>query len=416
MNLLEFRLPDVGEGIAEAEIVTWHVEVGGEVHRDQPLAELETDKSLVDIPAPCDGVLREQGAAPGTVLPVGAVLAVIAPAGPTEDTGDAEDGHEPTSNDTPPAERSRPDAPHRRPLAAPSTRKLASRLGVDLTTIDGSGPAGRITAQDVQRAADGDVEGSAVSPEPVPAPAPEAASPHVSTRPKATDRVVALQGVRRQIARSMTVSAQIPTIYEWREVDATGLLDAVGSLRAHVEPDGPRIGLLTLVAAAIPVAAAAHPTMNATLDMERDELTLHARCNLGVATATEDGLLVPVVHDVGSRSLTGLAHAIDDLTSRARQRRVSPDELHGGSITVSNYGTFGATYGTPLLRPPEVAIVGVGRVSDQVVAVDGHAVVRPTLPLAVATDHRVNDGEQLARFCTTLVEFLTNPLLLLAGR
>ena len=437
MTIEEFRLPDVGEGIAEAEIVSWYVGIGEQVRRDQPLVEIETDKSLLDIPAPCDGTLRAQGAPAGATLPVGAVLAQIEPtpgatAGPAPAAGPERAaagpervaaGPDPAAVPAPaaapelaagPAPATAAAAPgaappdgtnartlRSRPLASPATRRLARQLGVDLSTVTGTGPAGRVTRADVERAAG--------------APAPDAPAPAETSAASGADQIIELRGLRRRIAQVMTAAAQVPTIYEWREVDAAALTQAVASLRRHHRDGSARIDLLTIIARAVVAAAGVHKRMNATYDPETEQLTVRGRCDLGIATATEDGLLVPVVRDAQRHSMAELAGAIADLTERARRRDLSLTETRSGTITISNFGALGSSYGTPLLRVPEVTIVGVGRISDRVVVVDGQPAVRPVLPLSVATDHRVNDGAHLAAFCATLEELLADPVLLLAG-
>jgi len=426
----EFRLPDVGEGIAEAEIVSWYVDIGEPVQRDQPLVEIETDKALVDIPAPCSGILRYQGAPPGTTLPVGAVLAKIEPIS-TSAGGGAEATSAPTTGsvsaggpaaDTPEVQR-RP-IERRRTLASPATRRLAHRLQVDLTEVTGTGPGGRITEADVRQAAQRRAHSQPSPDEPATqsAPAPQdppsaTAGQAVPQRSAATaaDEVVNLRGVRRQISRAMAAASQVPTIYEWRDVDASALMRAVESFRRHHNAGAPRVDLMTLMARAVAVAVRTHRRMNATFDPETDRVTMRGGCDLGIATATEDGLIVPVVRNADRLSVAELAAAIADVTHRARQRTLRPDETSGGSITISNFGSLGTRYGSPLLRVPEVAIVGVGRVADQVMAVEGRPEVRPVLPLSVATDHRVNDGAHLAAFCSTLEQLLADPVLLLAG-
>lgn len=417
MSTLEFRLPDVGEGIAEAEIVAWHIEAEQPVRRDQPLLEIETDKSVLDIPAPCDGVLEERCVSAGEVVPVGTLLARIAEGPPGDVDGhssrrsperqtDGREGHAPVGQHAAAADA--PATPPR-PLASPATRKLASRLSLGLSDIEGTGPAGRVTREDVERAARD--AGAIESQEPEPG-TPRRRSVVAAA---AADQVIALRGIRRQVARSMSAAAAVPTIYEWRDVDATALMAAVRRVRDHLGPHGPRVTVLSIVTQAVAAATAIHPRMNATFDADREELTLRSTCHIGIATATDDGLIVPIVRDARDRSLASLAAEIEELSSRARRRATTPDETGHGSITISNFGSFGTVSGTPLLRLPEVAIVGVGRVVDRVVALDGAPVVRATLPLSVATDHRVNDGVHLAAFCATLEELLGDPVLLLAG-
>lgn len=428
MNTYPYLLPDVGEGLGEGEIVAWRVAPGDEVSRDQIIAEIQTDKSVVEIPSPVDGVLRRHGAAEGEVVPVGELLAEI-------DTDDALAGAGPAAGDSEPpatadgaaggpeasASEARPsrDGPGKagrapisgdgRVRASPSTRKYALAHGVDLASVEGSGPGGRVTLEDVKRA-----EAAATETAPEERPAPASTAPAVAAESSAEDEVVAVRGLRRQIARSMTASASIPTIYDWRDVDATELLRTHEALRANAREDEPRLTLLSLVVKAVTTALRQHRRFNATYDPDREEIIRHGSCNVGLATATPEGLIVPVLAEADRRSIGEIGTEIERLAAAARDRSIEVAETRSGTVTVSNYGSFGARYGNPIIRAPEVAIVGVGRVYDGVVAVDGQPAVRPLLPLAVGTDHRVNDGDHLAAFCATLEAYLVDPRLLLS--
>ena len=403
-SMLEYRLPDVGEGLSEAEIVTWRVATGDRVATDEALVEVQTDKSVVEIPSPADGVVVRLGGEEGDIIPVGGLLAVLevaseaaAPAEvPTSDEAAA-----PTMAEVTPAEEGQ--VRRRRVLATPATRRLAVDLGVDLAAVAGSGPGGRVTRQDVDSAA-------------VDAPAPGAPERGMPTAsPAAEDRVEPLRGIRRRIAQTMRATVTIPSIAEWRDVEATELLDVHRRLREKVAARGGRLTLLPLILKAVAAALREHPHFNARIDVERGEITYLHRINLGVATATPEGLVVPVVRDVDRAGLGELADEVARLADAARARTLSVEEHSTGTCTVSNFGSFGTTRGMPLIRPPEVAIVGVGRVHDAVVPVDGEPAVRPILPLVVVTDHRLNDGDHLAAFCDTLVAHLADPSLLLVA-
>lgn len=234
------------------------------------------------------------------------------------------------------------------------------------------------------------------------------------SREARADETETLRGMRRQVARTMTAALEVPTIYDWREVDAGELLRTRDVLRAQVA-DGPRVTLLPLVVKAVVAALEQHRRFNATFDAVEETVTRHGACHVGVATATPEGLVVPVVHDADQRGLAELADEIARLAGAARDRRIAVEETRGGTITVSNYGSYGTRHGTPIIRPPEAAIIGVGRVHDAVVASADGAVVRPVLPFVVGTDHRLNDGDHLAAFCDTLGAYLAEPRLLLAA-
>jgi pyruvate dehydrogenase E2 component (dihydrolipoamide acetyltransferase) len=397
---MEFRLPDVGEGIANAEIIAWQVSEGDHVTEHQALVEIQTDKATVVIPCPATGVVTRLCGDEGDTVDVGAVLAVI---------DAASDGAAvPAGNGA----GSAPAAPpaggrHQLPLAAPTTRRLARELGVALDGVEGSGPHGRILREDVERAA-------------APAPAAPASRPRAApaAAAAAAGDVIALRGIRRTIAHTLTRAwLEVPRIVDYREVDATRLLLARASLRQRALDRGDEALAKALtptpfVVRAAVIAAREHPYVNASIDLEREEITLHRHYNVGIAAAGPDGLTVPVVHDADRRSLGELALEIVELATAARERRLRPDQVAGPTITVNNFGALGTWMGTPIVRPPEVANIGVGAIRDQVVAVDGAPVVRPTLVLSTAGDHRVLDGDTLAAFVTTLARLLEDPILL----
>ncbi|MQA03620.1 MAG: 2-oxo acid dehydrogenase subunit E2 [Streptosporangiales bacterium] len=402
-ELTDFLLPDVGEGIAEAELVEWLVGVGDPVAADQSIVVVETDKSQVELPAPVAGTVAEIGPAVGDVVAVGTLLTRIATGGDRDGSGTSE------------------QPPRRRPLASPSVRKRALRLAIDLADVPGTGPRGRVLATDVDA-----YETRVGAPEPNPAPEParkaalESESepvPQPATEPtpptERGDTVVQLRGVRRRVARSMTEALQIPHIHEFREVDATQLLAARETLQAGFARDGLRLTVLPLLVRACVWALGRHPSFNARFDAERERLTQYGSVALGVATATDDGLLVPVLRDAEQRSLRDTARELARLTAVARTRTASQSDLSGGTCTVTNFGSLGTWLGTPVIRPPEVAIVGFGRVTEKVVPVDGVPAVRPVLPIVAATDHRVNDGAHLAALLSDIAAVIEQPLLLL---
>lgn len=429
MSRLEFRLPDVGEGLSEAEIVEWAVAVGDTVAEDQPIVSVNTDKSIVDIPAPTAGTIVELGGEVGDVLPIGALLAVIAvdddatgPATPPAGTDDAPVassaapspagpfqpvGAAPSDGERPPA-----DQGARKPLrAAPATRRLATELGVDLTAVNGTGPNGRITADDVRAAARTPAAPATAGATQHPA-APRATSAGRPARGETPDRTEPLRGTRRQIARTMAAAWSVPHITDFREIDAAELVRVHGRLRDRI--GGGRLTFLPLFVRAAAAALRRHPSFNARIDVEADEITYRSSVNIGIAAATQHGLVVPVVADADHRSLEDIAEEIARLAEAARAGRLEPGDSADGTFTISNFGSYGTWLGTPIIRPPEVAIAGFGRIADRVVAVDGQPVVRPVLPLAVATDHRLNDGADLGAFAATLADLLRDPVLLLA--
>jgi pyruvate dehydrogenase E2 component (dihydrolipoamide acetyltransferase) len=445
---IEFRLPDVGEGIATAEIIAWQVAEGDRVSEHQDLVEIQTDKATVVIPCPADGVITRLCGEPGDTLDVGSVLAVIEADGASANGGSAAPAG--ASAETPRAPASAhgadaradaaaPAAPRTGPpLAAPTTRRLARDLGVALEEVTGSGPHGRILREDVERAAAGAAApgetppaGASAPGAPAPAAGPARAAAAASRAARALaapparqsqsgtpGEVVPLRGVRRTIAHALTRAwLEVPRIIDYREVDATALMGARASLRQRALDRGDEALAKALtptpfaVRAAV-LAAREHPYVNASIDLEAEEITLHGHCHVGIAAAGPDGLTVPVVHDADRLSLAELAHEIVALSRAARERKLRPEQLAGPTITVNNFGSLGTWMGTPIVRPPEVVNVGVGAIRDRVVAVDGAPVVRPTLVLSVAGDHRVLDGDGLSAFVDQVQKLLEDPILL----
>ena len=410
MSAYEFKLPDVGEGLSEGEIVRWHVAPGERVRIHESLVDVQTDKAIVEIPAPVSGRLVRHGGGPGDVISVGAMLALIEGDDPPE--GAVTSPAAGATAATPGSAEARPAPPsssgvesgsYRRVRASPAVRKLAREHGVDLATITGSGGRGHITRDDVEAA----IAGSASTSQASPAVA--------SSAPRGEDRVEPLRGLRHRIAQTMTEAwRNVPHIFSMEEIDARDLMRARDSVNAVHAASGPRIGYLPFFVQACAAALRAHPRFNASLDMDARRIVYHHRCNIGIATATTDGLVVTVVRDADGKGLRELAGEIRDLSELARTRKASPAQLGGGTFTISNYGSYGGGTGAPIVRPPEVGIAGFGRVREAVVPVEGRAVVRPVLPISVSTDHRLNDGEHLHAFMESISRHLREPAHLLA--
>jgi pyruvate dehydrogenase E2 component (dihydrolipoamide acetyltransferase) len=383
-----FKLPDIGEGLTEAEVVSWLVAVGDRVDEDQPFVELQTDKALVEMPAPASGVVTRLGAEAGEMLKVGEVLVEIDDGAPA-----------PAAADVP----RRTGGDGRRPLATPATRRLARELGVDLAAVTGTGPGGRIGDDDVRAAAT----------------APAATAPAAEDRPPpdgGQDERVPLRGVRRRTAETMTAAwREIPHITGFHEVDALELLALRERLRPRAEAAGVPLTLTAFLVKAAALALVEHPMVNSSLDTAAGEIVLRRRRNVGVAVAAADGLLVPVVRDADARPLLGIARELERLATAARARRVDLADLQGGTFTVTNHGPLGGWFGTPIIKPPEAGILGFGQARDRPVAVGGQLAVRPVLPLSFAADHRIVDGDLSIAFCLTVKGLLEDPVQLLLG-
>jgi pyruvate dehydrogenase E2 component (dihydrolipoamide acetyltransferase) len=429
----EFKLPDIGEGITEVELLQWYVQEGDVVREDQNLAEIETDKAVADLPSPYAGVLQRLHYKAGDRIPVGAVLVSFAEgdrqaAGPekakvsaAESTPQAEAHPEavPQATDTATA----PSAG--RVLAAPATRRRARELGVDLSVVQGTGPGGRITLEDVERVA----HDGGQPPAPVEAPPPEVGEPRAPSPPVATElpplpdfaqwgtvERVALSATRRQIARKMAQSVfTVPHAAALDEADVTELEAFRERSQERLQDRHLHLTLLPFVMKATVAGLKRFPALNASLDDEKQELVLKRYYHLGLAVDTERGLIVPVIRDVDRKSLLDVAAEVDEKVQRTRAGKISLEELRGGTFTLTNAGAVGGHAFIPIINYPEVAILGIGRAQPKPVARQGQIVVRTMLPLSISFDHRVADGADVVRFLTLVMRLLEDPTQLLLG-
>jgi pyruvate/2-oxoglutarate dehydrogenase complex dihydrolipoamide acyltransferase (E2) component len=394
----EFRLPDIGEGLAEAEVARWLVATGDRVTEDQPVVEMMTDKATVELPSPGAGVVVEQRVAEGDVVKTGAVLYVI-----ETDSQIAAGGGSPHAEEASRSAAATASVSENAPvLAPPAVRKLARELGVDLAVVRGTGPGGRISAEDVKRTVASPLAGGR------PVGRPGGGEP--SGIPVGTGQRVRLRGVQKRMAEAMTLSARtIPHVTGFHELDAGAFADLVTRLRRDAESKGERFPFDTLLVRAAAIALRRHPIFNSSLDDERGEIVMHEDVNVGVATATPDGLIVPVVKHADTLDLNALAAAVDRVTLAAREGKVSVSDVQGGTFTVSNTGAWRGGLGTSLIRPPEAAIVAFGRIEEKAVVRDGNVVARPVMPMSVTFDHRMIDGEQGLSFALTLRSLIEKP-------
>ncbi|MCS7166936.1 MAG: dihydrolipoamide acetyltransferase family protein [Gemmatales bacterium] len=454
----EFILPDLGEGLHEATLVAWKIREGDFVRADQPLAEVETDKATAELPSPFTGRIVKLHFQPGDRVPVGSVLVTFevqetAEAAPTVAATPVPSAVAPGSESTPPPAPktiattapstpsvSRADshraAPAGRPiLAAPITRKIAREHGVNLADVPGTGPGGRITTEDVLAYVAARQGGrrpeapaaAGVAPEVLrPVAAPPAAPPGEPsvfslTRPPLPDFAhwgpVERQpatAIRRRIAERMTLAHLLPaTVTHADEADITELEQARAQAKALAEAQGVRLTLLPYVIKAVVAALKRWPLFNASFDEQRNEIVIKKYYHIGVAVDTPQGLLVPVVRDADRKSVLQLAQELAQLAERARQGKLSADEMRGGSFTITNIGSIGGTFFTPIINWPEVAILGLGRIQERLVLVHDKPTARKILPLCLSFDHRLLDGADAARFVNELSQFLENPAKLL---
>lgn len=405
---MEFRLVDIGEGLTEAEIVRWLVAVGDRVVEDEPVVEIETDKAVVEMPAPATGIVVSLGGEAGDVIAVGDVLVVIDDgstdgdaAGPGGIAEPAAAKSEPSPPPPSPERSSAAPAPSR-PLATPSTRALARRLGVDVNVVSGSGPGGRIVDGDVTAAAE------ARGAEPArPAPAVAIDAPTAGTR-------MAIRGVRKRTAQNMTDAWRaVPHVDSFHEIDVTHLFSVREQFNAIDDGSRATVTMTACFVKATALALVEHPMLNASIDLEAGEIVLHANRHIGVAVDTPDGLVLPVVRDADIRSLADIAGELARLGDSARARRLTPNEMAGATFTVSNHGVFGGWFGTSLVHGAEVGIAGFGPARRRPEFDDeGRIVARRILVVNLAADHRVVDGRDIIQFGTAIRRRLETPLAL----
>jgi pyruvate/2-oxoglutarate dehydrogenase complex dihydrolipoamide acyltransferase (E2) component len=390
----DFRLPDLGEGVTEAEIDRWLVKEGQEVAEDELLVEVITDKATAEIPSPYGGVVSRLHVKEGEVVPVGTVLITIGEAESEQRGGEAE---------TPSASAvERPASPVRtgdgRVKAMPPVRKLARELGVDLMTVTGSGPGGRITREDVEAAA---------------APArrkPEWAADALPATP--AERREPLRGVRRMIADHMVnAHHSIPPVTHVEECDVTEL-DATRRIANERRSHGPKLTYLPFIIKAVVVALKDHPQLNSSLDDAAGEIVYHDHYDIGFAVDAPQGLLVPVIRAANEKSVWDLAAEIERLAGTARAGALQMEDLRGSTFTVTNPGPFGGVMATPIINHPNAAILGVHRATDRPVVRDGQIVVRKMMNLSITFDHRLLDGVTAAKFCMDVVKLLEHPAVL----
>lgn len=436
---IECRFPDVGEGIVEGEIRRWLVKEGDRVKADQPVVEVETDKALVELPAPKAGTVLRICAREGQVIKVGQVVAVIGEPGelpsepepkPQQESVTVVGTLEGTPEELPIAHEPIPPprAGEEKVRAIPSVRKLAQELGVDLAQVKGGGADGRILREDVLRAA----EAHPFRDEPIvphepdkPAAVGEVEPPaepeqHLLTEkpepPAAAHQVdepverLALSRLRRTIAATMVQSLfTAPHVSTHDEVEVSRLIETLKQKRTRAEAQGIHLTLLPFIIKGVIAGLRAEPFLNAELDMDAGFAVLKKYYHIGIATDTPEGLLVPVIRHADRKGIFDLAREITELNEKAHRRTATLTELRGSTFTITNYGALGGIFGTPIINPPEVAILGLGRVQDKPVAREGQVVIRPLLPLSLSFDHRLIDGATAQRFLNILMAHLQDP-------
>jgi pyruvate dehydrogenase E2 component (dihydrolipoamide acetyltransferase) len=423
MATFEFKLPDLGEGVMEGELVKWHVKEGDTVKEDQVLAEVMTDKATVTVPSPKAGRVVKTHGKEGDMAKVHQLLVTleIEGAAPAQAAGHGA-AAAPAPAAAPSAAPAAPmaaasagngaAAPATKVLATPVTRRMAREHGLDLATIAGSGPQGRVTKADVQAALEGGAQKNVVAPA-APQQARPAAPPVASGR---ADERIPLRGLRKKIAEKMVRSKfTMPHFAFVEEVDATDLVALRARLNKQLADAGEKnvkLNYLPFIIKAVIAALKKYPHLNANFDEATQELVVRGEYNIGMAVATPDGLTVAVVKDADRLTLAQLAQETARLGAAGRERKLKMDELTGGTFTITSLGQSGGLFATPIINHPEVGIMGVHKLKQRPAVKDGQVVVRDMMNLSLSCDHRVIDGSVAADFVYEVIKYLEKPDLL----
>ena len=439
-----FLLPDLGEGLAEAELISWKVKPGETVKESQTLAEMQTDKALVEVPSPWAGTVTELCGKAGEIIKVGAVLVRYGAAGAPAKPGAAASTAAASSNGTSGAAclssqvaagapaatedqgtvvgtmsgtltvsdrfaRRAPEATtvsrDGKALATPAVRRIARELGIDIQRVPGSGRGGRVTASDVESFAGAGASAPASGGF---APRSAAIAPgSVYIDPQGIVQRVPFRGVRRKIAESLDRSVR--TTVHFTVVDEADVTILEQKRKEYGRVTGQKLSMLPFIMTAICKALRKHPTLNAITDDANNEILVKGPVNLGCAVDTENGLMVPVIRDAGAKSPVELAAEVKRLAAACKDRSIKREESMGGTFTISNVGSYGGMFATPVINYPEVAILAAGRAKERVMVKDGRFYAGLSLPLSLSCDHRVVDGAEGARFLNTVVGMLENP-------
>ncbi|HLE08455.1 MAG TPA: dihydrolipoamide acetyltransferase family protein [Thermodesulfobacteriota bacterium] len=382
--VFEFKLPDLGEGITEGEVVKWRVKEGDAIEEHQVIVEVETDKAIVEVPSPKKGKVVRKNKAEGDVVSVGETLVTL----------ELEEKEVPEKEKRPPSVSVVGTVPEAEEvLATPLVRNLAKRLGVDLKKVTGTGPGGRITEEDVKGAGEG-------------------------VRKEAKDKYgpierVAIKGVRKSIAKNLMLAQKNAAfVTGMDDCDMTELWKLRIKEKGEAQKKGVHLTFLPFFMKASQHALREHPMLNASVDEETGDVIVKKYYNIGVAVDTPEGLMVPVVKDVDKKTIIELAGEVEELGKKARDRKITLEELKGSTFTISNFGTFGGVYATPIINYPDVAILGTGTIRERPWAVDGKIVLRVILPISFTFDHRVVDGKEAALFMNKVIKYLEDPGLL----
>ncbi len=429
--MIKFKFPDIGEGIHEGKVLKWLYDVGAKVEEGETMVIVETDKVNAEIPVPEDGTLKEKGADVGEMIEVGEILAVIAEEGDedeeeeketetekdeeeSETKADAEQeesasvvGSVETSDEVleTESEEEEEEKAEERTLATPAARKLAKDLGVDIAAIEGSGEKGRIMKADIHAAADKKKEKPDARQEDIPS---------MPSIPKEGTRREKISSLRKSVVKAMDTSNRlIPATTVMDEFDVTELVTFRKTQKPLAEEENVKLTYLPFIVRAVILALKEYPRFNASYDHETEEIVYKDYVNIGIAVDTPEGLVVPNIKDADKLSVFAIANEIGRLAENAREKKLTLDDLQNTTFSITNYGAFGSKLGTPVIKHPEVAILGTGAIEEKPVVEDGEVVVRSMFPVSLTIDHRVIDGGDAGRFMVQLKRLLQNPVLLL---
>lgn len=426
---MQFKLPELGEGVHEGELTKWKVKKGDQVAYDQPLCEIMTDKATVEIPSAFKGKVAELNAKEGEVVKVGQVMLTFegtaaASAGASE-SKHAAPAPAPAMSAAPAKSAQAASAPaptvnvgglavESRPLAAPSTRKLARENGVDLGRVQGSGPHGRILTEDVERMIGGGGSG-AVAGGAMATYKPPVARTSIPSGPQ--EERVPFRGLRKAIATKMRQSKDHATHFTYvEEADVSQLVQLRKQVKEIGEKQGVKVTFLPFIMKAMVAALKKYPILNSSLDEEKAEIVYKKYFNIGLSIQTDDGLTAPVVKDVENKTILHLAHDIEEIVKRARAKKLTQDDFQGGTITLTNAGTIGGLFATPIINYPEVAILGFNKIFRKPVVVNSggseQIAIRDWTYFSISLDHRVVDGAIGAEFMKEFIRYIENPALL----
>lgn len=440
---MEFKLPDIGEGVHEGEITKWLVKLGDTIQADQPMVEVMTDKATVEIPSPVTGKVSELLAKEGQTIEVGKVIVKIAEGSAAAEPAKAVAPEKkapakaapeaaPEKSESRPAPSAHREAPrHEAPrpaakftasddvipfnvLATPATRKLARDLGMDLKTVSGTGPSGRITKVDVQMAYEGHSAATPRTSHPAPSSTAVSTTSSVSSRVPVVARgalqTIPLKGIRKKIAESMSHSKHTAAHFTYvEEADLTEIVKMRLAAKEEAAKRNIKLTFLPFIIKSLIPALKEFPFLNSSLDDANQQIIVKGDYNIGVATDTPNGLMVPVIKGADRKSIWELAEEIAELSEKARTGKIALDDMKGGTFTVTNAGSIGGVFTTPVINHPEVAILGINAIRKRPVVKDDQIVIAEMMFLSMSVDHRVVDGADAARFMNRLIYFLSDP-------